>query len=134
MFSAFVPSYEVLTIGNPTPPALMEEDLSQIDDDDLEEMDLKWQMAMVVVPAKNFFRKTGRNHFHNGLNSRVIFDKSKARCFNCQQFGHFKKECTAPPAPQQGQPSTSNVKSSTPSSSNSTALVSQHGTTGEGYD
>ena len=47
-------NYEALTIGNPTPLALMEEDLSQIDDDDLEEMDLKWQMAMIAVRAKKF--------------------------------------------------------------------------------
>ena len=72
--------------------------------------------------------------FCNSSNGRVGCDKMKARCFNCQQLGHFKRECTAPPAQQSGYPSTSNAITSAPSTSNSTALVSQHGTTGEGYD
>nr|GEU60371.1 putative ribonuclease H-like domain-containing protein [Tanacetum cinerariifolium] len=35
-------------------------DLQQIDADDLEEMDLKWQMAMLTMRAKIFLKKTGR--------------------------------------------------------------------------
>nr|GFD39454.1 ribonuclease H-like domain-containing protein [Tanacetum cinerariifolium] len=37
------------------------EDLKQIDADDLEEIDLKWQMAMLTMKAKKFLQKTGRN-------------------------------------------------------------------------
>ncbi|GKD60760.1 hypothetical protein Tco_1298269, partial [Tanacetum coccineum] len=37
------------------------EDLKQIDPDDLEEMDLKWQMAMMIMRARRFLKKTGRN-------------------------------------------------------------------------
>ncbi|GJU50985.1 ribonuclease H-like domain-containing protein [Tanacetum coccineum] len=37
------------------------EDLKQIDPDDLEEMDLKWQMAMLKIRARRFLKKTGRN-------------------------------------------------------------------------
>ncbi|GKC31084.1 hypothetical protein Tco_1038378 [Tanacetum coccineum] len=37
------------------------EDLKQIDPDDLEEMDLKWQMAMLTMRARRFLKKTGRN-------------------------------------------------------------------------
>nr|GEX38210.1 hypothetical protein [Tanacetum cinerariifolium] len=36
------------------------EDLQQIDADDLEEMDLKWQMAMLTMRARRFLKKTGR--------------------------------------------------------------------------
>nr|GEZ44423.1 hypothetical protein [Tanacetum cinerariifolium] len=35
--------------------------LKQIDVDDLEEMDLKWQMAMLTMRARRFLQKTGRN-------------------------------------------------------------------------
>nr|GEX73737.1 ribonuclease H-like domain-containing protein [Tanacetum cinerariifolium] len=35
--------------------------LKQIDLDDLEEMDLKWQMAMVTMRARRFLKRTGRN-------------------------------------------------------------------------
>ncbi|GJV29977.1 putative ribonuclease H-like domain-containing protein [Tanacetum coccineum] len=37
------------------------EDLKQIDPDDLEEMDLKWQMAMLTMRARRFLKNTGRN-------------------------------------------------------------------------
>nr|GEY87238.1 hypothetical protein [Tanacetum cinerariifolium] len=37
------------------------EDLKQIDLDDLEEMHLKWQMAMLIMRARRFLQKTRRN-------------------------------------------------------------------------
>nr|GEV85303.1 hypothetical protein [Tanacetum cinerariifolium] len=42
-------------------PQLDNEDLKQIDPDDLEEMDLKWQMAMLTIRARRFLKRTGRN-------------------------------------------------------------------------
>nr|GEY64672.1 ribonuclease H-like domain-containing protein [Tanacetum cinerariifolium] len=43
--------------------------LSNIDADDLEEMDLKWQMAMLTMRARKFLQKTGRNLGVNGPTS-----------------------------------------------------------------
>ncbi|GKB43521.1 hypothetical protein Tco_0888463 [Tanacetum coccineum] len=37
------------------------EDLKQINPDDLEEIDLKWQMAMLTMRARRFLKKTRRN-------------------------------------------------------------------------
>ncbi|GJZ91104.1 hypothetical protein Tco_0663031 [Tanacetum coccineum] len=47
-------------------PQLNDEDLQQIDADDLEEMDLKWQMAMLTMRARRFLNKTGRKISANG--------------------------------------------------------------------
>nr|GFB91116.1 ribonuclease H-like domain-containing protein [Tanacetum cinerariifolium] len=47
-------------------PQLDNEDLKQIDVDDLGEMDLKWQMAMLTMRARRFLQKTGRNMGANG--------------------------------------------------------------------
>nr|GEZ41030.1 ribonuclease H-like domain-containing protein [Tanacetum cinerariifolium] len=44
-------------------------DLKQIDKNDLEEIDLKWQMAMLTIKAKKFLQKTGRNLGVNGPTS-----------------------------------------------------------------
>nr|GFB16439.1 hypothetical protein [Tanacetum cinerariifolium] len=44
-----------------TSPQLDNKDLKQIDVDDLEEMDLRWQMAMLTMRARRFLQKTGRN-------------------------------------------------------------------------
>ncbi|GJZ72908.1 ribonuclease H-like domain-containing protein [Tanacetum coccineum] len=45
-------------------PQLENEDFQQIDEDDLEELDLRWQVAMLTV-----------------------------RCYNCHRKGHFAREC-----------------------------------------
>ncbi|GKC20206.1 ribonuclease H-like domain-containing protein, partial [Tanacetum coccineum] len=68
------------------------EDLEQIDTDDLKEMDLKWQVAMLTMRVKIFLKKTGKNLNFNGKEI-VGFDKTKIECYNCHSRGHFAREC-----------------------------------------
>nr|GEV76358.1 putative ribonuclease H-like domain-containing protein [Tanacetum cinerariifolium] len=75
-----------------TSPQFDNEDLRQIDVDDLEEMDLKWQMAMLTMRARRFLQKTDRNLGANGPTS-MGFDMSKVECYNCHRKGHFSWEC-----------------------------------------
>nr|GEW00396.1 hypothetical protein [Tanacetum cinerariifolium] len=75
-----------------TSPQLDNEDLKQIDVDDLEEMDLRWQMAMLTIRARRFLQKTGINLGANGPTS-MGFDISKVECYNCHRKGHFAREC-----------------------------------------
>nr|GEX45769.1 ribonuclease H-like domain-containing protein [Tanacetum cinerariifolium] len=76
-------------------PQLDNEDLKQIDIDDLEEMDLRWQMAMLTMRARRFLQKTGRNLGDNGPTS-MGFDMSKVECYNFHKKGHFARECRSP--------------------------------------
>ncbi|GJV28768.1 hypothetical protein Tco_1385216 [Tanacetum coccineum] len=39
---------------------LLHEDLEQIDDVDIEEMDINWQIEMIAIRMKKFYKKTGR--------------------------------------------------------------------------
>ncbi|GJX35913.1 ribonuclease H-like domain-containing protein [Tanacetum coccineum] len=57
-----------------------------------QEMDLRWQMAMLTMRARRFLKNTGRKLTVNG-NETIGFDKSKVECYNCHKRGHFAREC-----------------------------------------
>ncbi|GJX13091.1 ribonuclease H-like domain-containing protein [Tanacetum coccineum] len=108
-------------------PQLNDKDLQQIDADDLEEMDLKWQMDMLTMKARRFLNKTGRKINANGSET-MGFNKSKVECYNCYKKGHFSRECRAPRENRNREPVRTNV---TVETTETKALVAQDGL---GYD
>ncbi|GKE92347.1 hypothetical protein Tco_1573442, partial [Tanacetum coccineum] len=75
--------------NQPNSPQLSQGDLEQIDPDNLEEMDLQWEMAMLTIRARRFIKRTGRKLDVNG--QRVGFDMLKVECYNCHKNGHFAR-------------------------------------------
>ncbi|GKF30734.1 ribonuclease H-like domain-containing protein, partial [Tanacetum coccineum] len=73
-------------------PQLNHEDLEQLDEFDLEEMDLKWQVAMISIRLNKFYKKTGRR-LQFDAKEPVSFDKTKVECFNCHKTWHFARKC-----------------------------------------
>nr|GEX95023.1 hypothetical protein [Tanacetum cinerariifolium] len=70
-------------------------DINQIDEEDMEEMNIKWNMALLSMRADKFWKKTGKKISIQGSDV-AGFDKSKVECFNCHKMGHFVRECRAP--------------------------------------
>ncbi|GJW89463.1 ribonuclease H-like domain-containing protein [Tanacetum coccineum] len=111
-------------------PQLAHEDLQQIHPDDIEEIDLRWQMAMLTMRARRFLKNTGRKITVNG-NKTIGFDKSKVECYNCHKRRHFAKECRAP-RNQDNKNEESSRRSVPVETSTSTHMVSCDGL--DGYD
>ncbi|GKD72112.1 ribonuclease H-like domain-containing protein, partial [Tanacetum coccineum] len=61
---------------------------------DLEEMNLKWQLSLLSMRAKRYYQRIGKKIFINA-NDTAGYDKSKVECFNYHKMGHFARECRA---------------------------------------
>ncbi|GJV63607.1 putative ribonuclease H-like domain-containing protein [Tanacetum coccineum] len=64
---------------------LVHEDLVQFMMYALEEMDLKWNMALLSMRARKFYKRIGRKIIIDGSNT-AGYDKSKVECFNCHKW------------------------------------------------
>ncbi|GKA90795.1 ribonuclease H-like domain-containing protein [Tanacetum coccineum] len=82
-------------IENPNVSNLLQQDLEQNHKDDLEALDLKWQLSLLSMRAKRYYQRIGKKIFINA-NDTAVYDKSKVECFNCHKMGHFDTECRAP--------------------------------------
>nr|GFB65943.1 hypothetical protein [Tanacetum cinerariifolium] len=113
-------------------PQLDNEDLKHIDVDDLEEMDLRWQMAMLTMRARRFLQKTSINLGANGPTS-MCFDMSKVECYNFHRKGHFPRKCRSPKDSRRTGAAEPQRRIVLVETSTSNALVSQYDSVGS-YD
>ncbi|GJX85426.1 putative ribonuclease H-like domain-containing protein [Tanacetum coccineum] len=86
IYSFFATQPSILQLDN--------KDLQQIHPDDLEEMDLSWNIAMLTMRARRFLKNI-RRKLDMANKERIGFDKSTVECFNYHKRGHFARECRA---------------------------------------
>ncbi|GKC51543.1 hypothetical protein Tco_1074288 [Tanacetum coccineum] len=60
----------------PNGSQVVHEDLDQIHEDDLDEMDLKWQLALLSMKERKFYQRTGKKIIINGSDT-AGYDKKK---------------------------------------------------------
>ncbi|GJW61249.1 ribonuclease H-like domain-containing protein [Tanacetum coccineum] len=80
------------TYGVSTSSGYHSQRIGLVDKFDLEEMDLKWQVAMISMRLKKFYKNTGRK-LEFDAKVPIGFDKTKVECFNCHNIWHFAKKC-----------------------------------------
>ncbi|GJU17403.1 ribonuclease H-like domain-containing protein [Tanacetum coccineum] len=78
-------------VENPNGSNVLHQDLEQIHEDDLEVIDLKWQLSLLSVKAKKYYQRTGKKIFINA-NDIAGYDKSKVECYNFHKLGNFARE------------------------------------------
>nr|GFC19192.1 hypothetical protein [Tanacetum cinerariifolium] len=65
-------------------------DINQINEGDMEEIDIKWSMALLSIRADKFWKRTRKKISIQGSDV-AGFDKSKVECFNCHKMGYFAR-------------------------------------------
>ncbi|GJT41590.1 putative ribonuclease H-like domain-containing protein [Tanacetum coccineum] len=92
-------------------PQLDHEDLEQLDEFDLEEMDLKWQVAMILMRMKKFYKKTCRKLQFDAKEPAYTQALKKVEA---QLVAHQQGQLCVEPPVQSPPPITAPIPASTP--------------------
>ncbi|MFS7928341.1 putative transcription factor interactor and regulator CCHC(Zn) family [Helianthus anomalus] len=68
-------------------------DMNQVVEEDLDELDVAWNLAMSAFKTCKFTKRYG----HRPMNARPGVLKDRLRCYRCYEPGHFARNCKRAP-------------------------------------
>ncbi|GJY72323.1 hypothetical protein Tco_0476026 [Tanacetum coccineum] len=75
--------------SQPNSPQLVHDDLQQIHPDDIEEMDLRWQMAMLTMRAKRALRNQDNKNKESSRRSVPVETSTSTALVSCDGLGRY---------------------------------------------
>ncbi|GKC34673.1 hypothetical protein Tco_1047057, partial [Tanacetum coccineum] len=75
--------------SQPNSPQIVHEDLQQIHPDDMEEMDLKWQMAMLTMRARRDLRNQDNKNKESSRRSVPMETSTSITLVSCDGLGGY---------------------------------------------
>ncbi|MFS7918576.1 putative transcription factor interactor and regulator CCHC(Zn) family [Helianthus anomalus] len=75
--------------GDLLPPSILATDIDQVVEEDVEELDVSWNLAMATFRVEKFQNKYGRRPMSN---MRYGPTRDKLICYRCHEPGHFTRD------------------------------------------
>ncbi|GKC10903.1 hypothetical protein Tco_1007685, partial [Tanacetum coccineum] len=81
--------YLLLALNQPNSPQLIHEDLQKIHPDDMEEIDLRWQMAMLTMRARRALRNQDNKNKESSTRSVPVETSTSTALVSCDGLGGY---------------------------------------------
>ncbi|KAM0049924.1 putative transcription factor interactor and regulator CCHC(Zn) family [Helianthus debilis subsp. tardiflorus] len=87
--ASMINSFNAFLAGELISSTELTPEVNQVVEEDLDELDVAWNLAMSAFKADKFTKRYGRRPMHASPN----FLKNKLRCYRCYEPGHFARDC-----------------------------------------